>query len=186
MNEFIPLHGPTCNSHKVIQAWRGRQLVRASQAMDLVSGLGAIFSHIGGRFDRIEAAFGPSWAIVGVLLSHLGATSGQLEPPRGHLGAILGLPCAILGHLGSRSGQLGLPRRHFGACSSPLGVTLSHPGAILSNLATPKSESAGYAAMFWAFGAASSSSKWGKLGAQNPSASSGTAPGTVRCHSAPV
>ena len=157
--------------------------MRASQAMDSVSGLGAVFSHIGVRFDRAEAAFGQSWAIVGgVILGHLGANSGQLEPPRGHLGAILGLPCAILWHLGNRSGQLGLPRRHFGACSSHFGVTLSHPGAILSNLATPKSESAGYAAMFWAFGAALSSSKWGKLGAQNPSASSGLASGTVPCH----
>ena len=53
--------------YKVIQAWRGGHLVRASQAMDLVSGLGAVFNHIGGHFDRIEAAFGPSWAIVGVI-----------------------------------------------------------------------------------------------------------------------
>ena len=43
-----------------------------------------------------------------------------------------------------------------------------------------KSESGGYVAIFWASGAALSSSELGKLGAQNPSASWGIAPGTAQ------
>ena len=81
--------------------------------------------------DGPRAVLGPSWVVLGVILSHLGAIlvvlKVMLRPSWGHLGR----PGAILGHLGRSWGGLGQSWGELVVIVGPSWSTWGQPWAVL-------------------------------------------------------